>query len=201
MIMPLYFFHLSFGDRTVVDDEGVELPNRSAARAEALAVIRDLSNPEVAGNPRRWASWFLQVADEGGQFLRLSIGHPALEVVTADAPEPRAEGPRSPPMQPAATTAARPSAPSRSQSAMPVQQLLAVRKRTEQLLQQNQRLRDELSSLCLASEGMRVRTSRLVLLARLAGSPADEIQTYRAATKLPRPPPYLVLVPGGDGRQ
>ena len=54
--MPLYFFHLSFGDRTVPDDEGVELPNRSAARAEALAVIRDLTNPEVAGNPRRWAS-------------------------------------------------------------------------------------------------------------------------------------------------
>jgi len=39
-----------------------------------LAVIRDLSNPEVAGNPRRWASWFLQVADEEGQFLRLPIG-------------------------------------------------------------------------------------------------------------------------------
>jgi hypothetical protein len=64
--MPLYYFHLRFGDRTVPDDEGVELPNRAAARAEALAVIRDLTNPAVAGNPRRWASWFLQVADEGG---------------------------------------------------------------------------------------------------------------------------------------
>ena len=82
--MPLYFFHLSFGDRTVPDDEGVELPNRFAAREEALAVIRDLSNPEIAGNPRRWASWFLQVADEGGEFLRLPIGRPALEVVTPD---------------------------------------------------------------------------------------------------------------------
>jgi hypothetical protein len=122
--MPLYFFHLSFGDRTVPDDEGVELPNRSAARAEALA-----------------------------------------------------------------------------RSAMLIQQLLAVRKRTEQLLQHNQRLRDELSSLCLASEGMRVRTSRLVLVARLAGSPADDLQASRAATKPPRPPPYLVLLPGRDGRQ
>jgi len=73
--MPLYFFHLCFADRTVPDDEGVELPDRSAARAEALAVIQDLSNPEVAGNPRRWASWFLQVADEGGELaasLRLN---------------------------------------------------------------------------------------------------------------------------------
>jgi hypothetical protein len=84
--MPLYFFHLSFGHRIVPDDEGVELPNRLAARAEALAVIRDLSNPEVPGNPRRWASWFLQVADEKGQFLRMPIRHPALEIVAPDAP-------------------------------------------------------------------------------------------------------------------
>ena len=105
--MPLYFFHLSFGDRTVPDDEGVELPDRSAARAEALAVIRDLSNPEVAGNPRRWASWFLQVADEAGEFLRMPIGHPALEVVTPDTPEPRAEQPELLPTRSAATAAAR----------------------------------------------------------------------------------------------
>ena len=104
--MPLYFFHLSFGDRTVLDDEGVELPNRSAAREEALAVIRDLSNPEVAGNPRRWASWFLQVADEGGAFLRVPIGHPALEVVTPDTHEPRAEQPELMPIRPATKAAA-----------------------------------------------------------------------------------------------
>jgi hypothetical protein len=79
--MPLYFFHLSFGDRIFPDDEGVELPNRSAARSEALAVVRELADPEIAGNPRRWASWFLQVADERGEFLRLPIGHPALETV------------------------------------------------------------------------------------------------------------------------
>ena len=194
--MPLYFFHLSFGDRTVPDDEGVELSNRSAAREEALAVIRDLADPDVAGDPRRWASWFLQVADEAGQFLRMPIGRPALEVVTADAAEPRAEEPGSP-MQPAATAAARPSAASRCRSAMLVQELSAVRKRTEQLLQHNQWLRDELSSLCLASEGIRARTSRLVLLARLAGSPADDSQADRAATKpARRSPPHLVLLPG-----
>jgi uncharacterized protein DUF6894 len=89
--MPLYFFHLSFGHRIVPDDEGVELPNRRAARAEALAVIRDLSNPEVPGNPRRWASWFLLVADEKGQFLRMPIRHPALEIVAPDAPTPDAQ--------------------------------------------------------------------------------------------------------------
>jgi hypothetical protein len=96
--VPLYFFHLSFGNRTLLDDEGVELPNRSAARKEASAVIRDLAAPEVAGNPRRWAGWFLQVADKGGQFLRLPIGHPALEIVARSqlaecaAASPDAEG-------------------------------------------------------------------------------------------------------------
>jgi hypothetical protein len=68
--MPLYFFHLSFGDRTLPDEEGVELSHRAAAREEALAVVRDLSNPAFGGNPRRWASWFLQVADHAGEFFR-----------------------------------------------------------------------------------------------------------------------------------
>jgi hypothetical protein len=104
--MPLYFFHLSFGDRTVPDDEGVELPSRSTAREEALAVIRDLSDPEVAGNPRRWASWFLQVADERGEFLRLPIGHPALEIVAPDTHEPGAEQPELMPIRPGTTAAA-----------------------------------------------------------------------------------------------
>ena len=104
--MPLYYFHLSFGDRTVRDDEGAELPNRSAACAEALAVIRDLSNPEVAGNPRRWASWFLQVADEEGEFLRMPMGHPALEIVAPATGEPRAEQPELMPIRPGTTAAA-----------------------------------------------------------------------------------------------
>ena len=174
--MPLYYFHLSFGDRTVTDDEGVELPNRAAAREEALAVIRDLSNPEVAGNPRRWASWFLQVADEEGEFLRMPIGHPALEVVTPDGRQAEGE-PSEDPTPFAATVTTR--------SAVLVQQMSAVRKHTEQLLQHNQQLRQELSSLCLAS------------LARLA-SPADDVEVHRVATKPPHPTrPHLVLLQGG----
>jgi hypothetical protein len=82
--MPRYFFHLSFGQRTVPDEEGVELPNRIAARDEALAVVRDLVNPEHREHSRRWASWFLEVADETGPFFRTPIGHPALELVTPE---------------------------------------------------------------------------------------------------------------------
>ena len=67
--MPRYFFNLSFGQRVVPDEEGVELPNRSAARNEALAVIRDLANPKIGGGSRRWASWFLELADDRGRFF------------------------------------------------------------------------------------------------------------------------------------
>src|SRR5262245_33537374 len=141
--MPLYFFHLNFGDRTVPDDEGVELPNRAAARAEALEVIRDLANPEVAGNPRRWASWFLQVADEGGEILRMPIGHPALAVVTPNGPQAEAEPSEEKPTRPATTAAARGGRPSAALG----QPMSAVRKRTVQFLQRHQQLRQELSSL------------------------------------------------------
>jgi uncharacterized protein DUF6894 len=189
--MPLYFFHLSFGDRTVPDDEGVELPNRSAARAEALAVIRDLADPEVTGNPRRWASWFLQVADEGGEVLRMPIGHPALEVITPDGRQAEAEPSAETPTRPAATVATR----GGRRSAMLVEQMAAVRKHTEQLLQRNQQLRQELSSLCVASASIRLHASRVVSLARPA-SPAGDV--YPIANKPPRrSPPHLVVLPGG----
>ena len=189
--MPLYFFHLSFGDHTVPDDEGVELPDRPAAREEALAVIRDLADPEIVGNPRRWASWFLQVADEGGEFLRMPIGHPALEVITPDGRQAEAEPPGGTPTRPAATVATR----GGRRSAMLVEQMAAVRKHTEQLLQRNQQLRQELSSLCVASASIRLHASRVVSLARPA-SPGGDI--YRVANKPPRrSPPHLVLLPGG----
>jgi hypothetical protein len=87
--MPRYFFHLRFGQRVVRDEEGIELPNRSAARDEEVAVVHDLANPEMGSNSKRWASWFLEVADEGGGFFRTPIGHPALEIVTPDSGAPR----------------------------------------------------------------------------------------------------------------
>ena len=192
--MPLYFFHLCFGDRTVPDDEGVELPDRSAARAEASAVIRDLSNPEVAGNPRRWASWFLQVADEGGEFLRMPIGHPAFEVV---APDGRQSGEAEPSKEESTPFAATVATRQGRRSAALVQQMAVVRKHTEELLQRNQQLRQELSSLCVASASIRVRASRVVSLARLA-SPAAETEVYRAANKPRRAYPHLVLLPGRE---
>jgi Domain of unknown function (DUF6894) len=61
--MPRYFFHLRFGQRVVRDEEGIELPNRWAARDEAVAVVYDLANPETGSNSRRWASSRVPVAE------------------------------------------------------------------------------------------------------------------------------------------
>jgi hypothetical protein len=155
--MPRYFFHLSFGQRTVPDEEGVELPNRTAAREEALAVVRDLANPEHSGHSRRWASWFLDVADETGGFFRTPIGHPALEVVTRQTNSPRVAQPTVAPLTGSGT-------------AELVRQMAARREQTVHLLKHNERLRRELSSICRASEGIRIRANRLVSLARAAGA-------------------------------
>jgi hypothetical protein len=164
-IMPRYFFHLSFGQRTVPDEEGVELPNRAAARDEALAAVRDLANPEHRGHSRRWASWFLDVADETGDFFRTPIGHPALEVVTPETNTRRVEQPDPEPLWPA------PIGPlSHFGTREIVRQMAARREMTVQLLKDNQQLRRELSFIRLACEGIRVRADRLISLARAAGA-------------------------------
>src|SRR5262249_23847535 len=143
-------FHLSFGQRILADDEGVELPSRSAARNEALAVIRDLSKPEVGGNPRRWASCFLQVVDDGGQFLRLPIGRPALEIVTPD----------SQPFHAREVEASQNRQPVESETrgrevAMLTTQRLERRQRAAELFEHSRRLQHTLSALCLVSERLR----------------------------------------------
>jgi Domain of unknown function (DUF6894) len=163
--MPRYFFHLRFGQRTLLDEEGVELVNRMAARDEALAVVRDLANPEHRGNPRRWASWFLDVADETGGFFRTPIGHPALELVTPETDTRRFERPEAEPFRPAAVAPL-----THFQTAELVRQMAARREMTVQLLKDNKQLRRELASLHLASEGIRILTHRLISLARAAGA-------------------------------
>ena len=153
--MPRYFFHLSFGQRTVPDEEGVELPNRRAARDEALAVVRDIANPEHLGNPRRWASWFLEVADETGGFFRTPIGHPALEVVAADSRPIKQLDVE--PLGPAAVAPL-----SDSGTAVLFRQMVARRETMLHLLKHNEQLRRELSCILLASEGVRLRARRVV---------------------------------------
>src|SRR5262245_15186065 len=166
--MPRYFFHLSFGQRFLPDDEGVELPSRSAARNEALAVIRDLSKSGVGGNPKRWASWFLQVADEQGQFLRLPIGRPALQIVTPDSQPFHAHEIEANQNRQAAESETR-----RREVAMLTTQRLERRQRAAELFEHSRRLQQTLSALRLVSK-------RLSSTAQLA------VESARAATQRTR---------------
>src|SRR5262249_23022886 len=136
------------------------LPAPSRAWARCRAVCRDLAVPEIGGNPRRWASWFIDAADDEGAFCRTPIGHPALEVVSPDGDRLRPE------LVQSAATASWPRETARGRTAEIVRQIAASRERTAQLIRDNQHLRRELLSVCLASEGMRVHTNRLVALAR-----------------------------------
>jgi hypothetical protein len=152
--MARYFFHLSFGQRVILDEEGFELPDRTAARHEALAVVRELAKPDVEGGSRRWASWFLEVADENGGFFRTPIGHPALELVKPHAHEARAEEPKLQPAWPAMGQDA--SAGTRTLEL--IREMAAHLQRTRQLAKANEQLRREISSLCVAAHGLIKRT-------------------------------------------
>jgi uncharacterized protein DUF6894 len=195
--MPLYFFHLNFGDRFMPDEEGVELPNRSAAREEALAVVRELADPELAGNPRRWASWFLQVADDRGEFLRVPIGHPALEIVTGGQ-ERHTEDPEVKRSGRAARVAIRQNATAGRRSPNSVQEISAAGERTAQLVERDRQLRGQLSFLFLVIENVLVRTRHAVSYARLVDSTKEDTDAWRTANKpVRRACPHLVLLQGG----
>jgi hypothetical protein len=165
--MPRYFFNLTFGQRVVPDEEGVELPNQSAARDEALAAVRGVTDPQTGRTSRRWAGWFLEVADDRGGFFRTPIGHPALQVVSS---EPHASPAEAPDLMLVREAATVPYAPAASRTAEIVRQMQGRRQLTQQLLKDNRQFRAELLSVCLASGAIRVRTNRLVLLARAASS-------------------------------
>jgi hypothetical protein len=143
--MPLYYFHLSFGSRTLSDEEGVDLPNRAAARQEALAVARDLA---ARKDPKGLAGWSLQVADHEESFLRLPIdGGPALEVVrSSHAGAAKAEPERAEPIVADAV------AETKSAPAELARQVLAQLQRTTELVQRTERLREELLSETRKSE-------------------------------------------------
>jgi hypothetical protein len=191
--MPLYFFHLSFGDRLARDEEGAELPSRAAALREAFAVARDLSDPSIGGDPRRWAGWFLQVADERGTILRAPIGYPALQVAGKEAAAERPDHLQFEPT-PRRKQANRPN----SRLAAVARQLLLQRKRTADLLEWNRRLRHELSGQMLAAERAWTYARRLVAGERgIEPAIAFHFDSGAATKRTGHKRPHLVLLQGG----
>ena len=62
--MPRFFFNIRDGHEVDEDDEGVELPDVEAARAEALATVEELRDElGDAGNIE------LEIVDESGRRL------------------------------------------------------------------------------------------------------------------------------------
>ncbi len=58
--MPLFYFTLNNGRQTIVDLDGTDLPDETAARSHADTVARDLMRNDRA----RTLSWRLEVSDE-----------------------------------------------------------------------------------------------------------------------------------------
>jgi hypothetical protein len=63
--VPRYFFHI-FDDVVLMDDEGIELPDAEAARAEALAGAREMMCDQVR-NGRLSLHHRIEVEDDRGQ--------------------------------------------------------------------------------------------------------------------------------------
>jgi Domain of unknown function (DUF6894) len=178
-VMPRYFFHLGFGDRTWPDHEGLEFPGRSAARAEAAAVIHDLCRGAPEENPRRWRGWFLRLADAEGEFLSLPIGEP-LSVLSdqyqsAAATEPAVE----------------------DRVAELARRITELGEHTTSLLEENRQLRQHLASEFRRSDQLRACAREILSSARVAGLAKPHGIEFDAATARPRGRPRLVLIPGG----
>ncbi|MBM6595991.1 DUF6894 family protein [Microvirga pudoricolor] len=74
--MPLYFFNIRDGYEVDEDEEGVELPDLEAARAEALATVEELRDQIPDADDIQ-----LEITDDTGRrlltvpFSRRSHGH------------------------------------------------------------------------------------------------------------------------------
>jgi hypothetical protein len=67
-MVPIFYFHVRDGDRTVEDPDGAELPDLDAARAKAATAIREaVSRPASAG--RDLGRRRFEITDERGRLL------------------------------------------------------------------------------------------------------------------------------------
>ncbi|WP_262273202.1 DUF6894 family protein [Microvirga yunnanensis] len=70
--MPRYFFHLSSKDRFVWDEEGVDLPDPTAAQNAADKVAAELHGALVHES-RQGCCWTVAVTDEGDQIIHVTL--------------------------------------------------------------------------------------------------------------------------------
>ena len=63
--MPMYYFHLSNGEK-VLDVDGTNLVDLAAARTHAFGVARELTFKSEGLLDQDWSVWRLLVHDDGG---------------------------------------------------------------------------------------------------------------------------------------
>jgi hypothetical protein len=65
--VPRYFFHFSDGKRRFSDDTGADLSGLSAARAHAVAQVRDMKAAMCAPGIQDLSGWTMSVHDTQGR--------------------------------------------------------------------------------------------------------------------------------------
>ncbi len=70
--MPRFYFHVCNGNGFTEDEDGRELPDLEAARAEAIRAARDIMASDVRSGMLDLSS-FIEIEDEGRQ-LRHTLG-------------------------------------------------------------------------------------------------------------------------------
>ena len=68
--MRRFYFHLRAGDEITPDEDGMELPDLSAAKGEAALAARELLADAIKGGKRDVPEAFV-IADEAGQSLAI----------------------------------------------------------------------------------------------------------------------------------
>jgi hypothetical protein len=63
--MPRFYFNFVHGSDVFEDPEGAELPDRSAAREQAILAARDIMRTRFVHFGPDWSDWSVHVCDEG----------------------------------------------------------------------------------------------------------------------------------------
>jgi hypothetical protein len=61
----MYYFHL-VDDETILDSDGIDLVNVSAAREHAAGVARELTANSTGFLDQNWSGWTMRIHDESG---------------------------------------------------------------------------------------------------------------------------------------
>jgi hypothetical protein len=68
VVMGRFYFHLRDGDKLLPDDDGVDLPDFSAAKREAVLAARELLAEAIRSGRQKVPDAFV-IADESGRTL------------------------------------------------------------------------------------------------------------------------------------